>query len=154
VAVTEDQADIFILLIDDDEDDRFIMRKALNKVPQSIRLAEVSHGQEAIDFLNQLISEHKVLPDMIILDLNMPVMNGQQFLQICKSHPTLSAIPVIVLTTSREPEILREVKEMGASAALTKSASIQDCNQIAMMIVDYWFTGIIDWKLYHSFQSA
>lgn len=103
-------------LIDDDIDDHEIFLKALEAVAPAIHCFTAFNGQEAIDKLRT----NEVKPDMIFLDLNMPLMNGMQFLKACQSMGSCRDIPVIILSTSSERETINETKELGARGYITK----------------------------------
>ena len=105
-----------ILLIDDDDDDQEIFIAALKKLPCSIKCTALSNAKEALEKLNG-----KALhPQLIFLDLNMPVMNGQQFLFEIKKDDVLKTIPVIIISTSSHPATIKLTKEMGAHEFITK----------------------------------
>ena len=103
-------------LIDDDIDDREIFLSVLEEVAPSIRCYTASNGQEAI---NKLISA-EVKPDLIFLDLNMPLMNGKQFLKACQGLDNCRKIPVIILTTSSDKKSIEETRQLGACDYITK----------------------------------
>lgn len=104
------------LLIDDDIDDQEIFLSVLQEVAPSIRCYTASNGQDAID---RLMSE-EVKPDLIFLDLNMPLMNGKQFLKACNLLEGCRSIPVIVLTTSSDKKSIEETRKLGARDYITK----------------------------------
>ena len=103
-------------LIDDDADDQEIFLTVLEEIVPSIRCFTASNGQEAIDKLTS--AEFK--PDLIFLDLNMPLMNGQQFLKACQRMERCRNIPVIILTTSSDRRSIEETKQLGARDYITK----------------------------------
>jgi len=112
-----------ILLIDDDEDDCEIFLAAITSVSEDGNYTVKNDAREA---LNQL--EKGVLtPDLIFLDLNMPVMNGTQFLSEVKKRSHLKDIPVIIFSTSSHPDIIRQSMAVGAYDFITKPS---DFNQI------------------------
>ena len=105
-----------ILLIDDDEDDQEVFMTALDSLPVSIPCTVASNGHDAL----QKLTTGQVAPDLILLDLNMPVMNGTQFLQEIKGRQELRDIPVIVFSTASNQETIRESKKLGACDFITK----------------------------------
>lgn len=105
-----------LLLIDDDADDQEIFLSALAFIDNSIRCSLASNGQEAIQHLGASES----LPDLIFLDLNMPVMNGMQFLQELKSNQRTKHIPVIIYSTASDQHTIRQAQELGAYQFYTK----------------------------------
>jgi CheY-like chemotaxis protein len=88
-----------VLLVDDDEDDRDFFLSVLDVIDASLKCHTAENGSVALQYLIQ----QKVRPDVIFLDLNMPVMNGKQFLAEVKKRDDLKDIPVIVLSTKLRP---------------------------------------------------
>lgn len=106
-----------ILLIDDDEDDREFFTSLLDTAAPQWSCVTAENGLIAMEILNDRLH----LPDIIFLDLNMPVMNGHQFLKMIKSSGSfLSQIPIIVLSTSFDRKTMEETKSLGAFAFITK----------------------------------
>lgn len=88
-----------ILWADDDYDDLQMMREILIKTKRDYEIVEVHNGREALDYLRKA-KENSNLPALIILDINMPVLDGKETLSIIKSMEDYNAIPVVVFTTS------------------------------------------------------
>jgi CheY-like chemotaxis protein len=105
-----------LLLVDDDEDDREIFLSVVQTISPTIECRTATNGQDALNKLSQ----HPDLPDLIFLDLNMPLMDGRQFLREVKKHNTLKEIPVIVLSTSSDKETVNLSRSLGASDFITK----------------------------------
>jgi CheY-like chemotaxis protein len=110
-----------VFLIDDDDDDQFIFLAALKDVSPGSRCYISNNALEAFQHLHARAE----VPDMLFLDLNMPLMNGFEFLLILKSDPRFSPIPVIIFSTSDNPEDLERAKELGALQFITKTSDIQ-----------------------------
>jgi len=110
-----------ILLIDDDDDDQFIFLTALDNVTPDSRCDIAHNALEAFQYLHA----RAAVPDMIFLDLNMPLMNGFEFLLILKGDPRFSPVPVIIFSTSDNPEDQSRAKELGALQFITKTADIE-----------------------------
>jgi len=111
-----------ILLIDDDEDDCEIFLFAIQKVSGIRKYTAVNQASKALAQLK----DNLLQPDLIFLDLNMPVMNGMQFLTEIKKIDGLKTIPVIILTTSSQPELINETKAIGAQDFITKPSDFND----------------------------
>ena len=111
-----------ILLIDDDADDREIFADLLAEDHPSIVLLQAANGADAFE---KLKSENAPKPDLIFLDLNMPIMDGRTFLQRIKTDPDLSYIPVIIYTTSSSEADRDFAMEHQAACFLTKQYSLE-----------------------------
>lgn len=88
-----------ILWADDDLDDLMLMRHVLVDIGQEYNIKEVNNGREALDYL-EAVKENKDLPCLIILDMNMPILNGKETLSIIKKDEALKNIPIVFFTTS------------------------------------------------------
>lgn len=108
--------DFLCFLIDDDVDDQEIFLSVLERIKPAVNCVTASNGQEAIQ---RLMSE-KIRPDLIFLDLNMPLMNGKQFLKACHKLDDCRQIPVVILTTSSDTKSKEETLLLGARDYITK----------------------------------
>lgn len=135
-------AELVIALVDDDPDDRFIIRRTLDLVPQRLAVVEYANAKLCLeDFRTQL--EIGTQPaEMIVLDLNMPIMNGQEFLAEFRADKRFNAIPVVVLTTADDSETLQDVLDLGANASMSKSSDWQGRGRLSQVIMDYWVTAV------------
>jgi len=88
-----------ILHVDDDDDDRLLVNYAIISLNQNVVLHQVQSGKDALAFLTQAKLSAD-LPDLIILDFNMPVMNGYDIYKMVKKDPAISKIPIVIFTTS------------------------------------------------------
>lgn len=109
-----------ILIIDDDSDDRSFFIDALKEFDSNIETLEAENGQDAINKLKSLSN----LPHYIFLDLNMPIMNGTEFLTHLNTDPNLNNIPVVIHTTSVSPEDMKLTSELGAKYYLPKTSEL------------------------------
>jgi len=120
-----------ILFVDDDPDDIKIFGEAVKEVDAKINFLPASSGMRALEILNQ----QKTLPDYIFLDVNMPRMNGIQFLETIKKDKTFSSIPVIMYSTTKSSEHESHAKQLGAKYFFTKPIFFDDiCNVIRGVI--------------------
>ncbi len=111
-----------LLLVDDDEDDEEIFRSALKQISNSIRCEAYQDASEAL----QSLKSTEIFPDLIFLDLNMPVMNGQEFLVEIKRNDLLKAIPVVIYSTSSHKPTIDLMKDLGAIDFITKPNNHKD----------------------------
>lgn len=105
-----------ILLIDDDDDDQEIFLTAIQEISDTVQYTYINSGREAL----QKLSSGELTPEVIFLDLNMPLMSGQEFLFQIKKKETLSQIPVIIFSTSSDPSTVELTKDLGAYDFITK----------------------------------
>lgn len=133
-----------ILLIEDDQIDIKTVQRAFTKNHLANKLFVCCNGKEALDFLTHqgayvgATDEEAPRPGLILLDLNMPIMNGLEFLEQVKSDPELKAIPVIPLTTSKEDQDRIKAYEMGAAGYIRKPVHFQDFVNIIKQFQLYW----------------
>jgi CheY-like chemotaxis protein len=104
-----------ILLIDDDPDDQLFFREAIQSIHTGMHCEMTNNFREALSKL-----ENQPLPQIIFMDLNMPVMNGFDCLIYLKNHPAYKDIPVIIFTTSRNMHDMSRTKQLGARSFMTK----------------------------------
>jgi CheY-like chemotaxis protein len=118
-----------ILLIDDDQDDKYFFSKALEEVNEDIKLITAAEGREAFEKLKF------TQPDLILLDIIMPGMNGENFLREIKKQPLLSHIPVIIYTSSLSIFDEKEMLNKGAVEVFIKPVNFKDTvNQIERIL--------------------
>jgi len=120
------------LIIDDDADDRDFFSDALAAVDTH---AKCNHAYNGEDALAKLKDKNLINPDYIFLDLNMPRMDGRTFLSRIKTESSLKDIPVIIFTTSSNPNDVTETLELGAAHYITKPYEFKKmCEQIQLVI--------------------
>jgi len=123
-----------ILLIEDDQIEVMKFKRALKKLGFNHLLIETNNGEDA---LNTLVSECR-LPDIIILDLNMPKMNGIEFLRSLKKDEYFKFIPIIILTTSRNRNDTLECYQIGISGYFIKPLKYEEYVQLIDRLLTYW----------------
>jgi CheY-like chemotaxis protein len=121
-----------IFLIDDDSDDRDIFEEALRQIKVNIPFQSARDGRDA---LNQMSDDNFPVPHMIFLDLNMPRMNGKEFLATVKQIDKYCKVPIIVYSTSSQAEEKKEVFALGATDYMVKHKSFTElCGELDYMI--------------------
>ena len=121
---------IRILLVDDDTDDQLYFIDALKEVDAGAVCKVANNGDEALQKI-----EIPPPPDLIFMDLNMPIMNGYECLTVLKKESRFKNIPVVIFTTSRNIQDVEKSKELGASLFFTKPTNFQVfCNKLDKII--------------------
>ena len=132
---------IDILLVDDDEGDILLAKRALeeSKIINTMHIAK--DGVEAMDYLQQQ-GKHAdaARPDLILLDLNMPRVDGREVLANIKRDPELRSIPVVVLTTSDSEQDIVNMYNSHANGYVTKPVDLDQFTKIVRAIGDFWFS--------------
>lgn len=134
---------IVILLADDDEEDRMLICDALTESRLSNSIFCVTDGEELIDYLHRrgkfIPPALAPRPGLILLDLNMPKMDGREALREIKSDPNLRQIPVVVLTTSKADEDINRSYDSGASSFISKPVTFEGLIDVMKELGRYWF---------------
>lgn len=132
---------IEILLVEDNPGDAVLTREALKSSKLFVSMNHVTDGIEALDYLRKKNGyEGRTRPDLILMDLNMPKMDGRELLSIIKSDQSLSLIPVVVLTTSAAEQDVLHSYELHASAYVTKPVGFTEFQEIVNQISSFWFS--------------
>lgn len=126
---------VHILHVDDSAADLELVADAFATIAADVSLSAALNGDEA---LTRLIEQSGTLPDLILLDLNLPLKSGRDVLRSLKSSPATRSVPVLVLTTSSAETDIRDAYELGASAFLTKPAGIQELRKLVSAITAFW----------------
>jgi CheY-like chemotaxis protein len=126
-----------ILLVEDDIVDVMSVKRALRELNSNSTLAVAGNGEEALARLN---NQENPLPGIILLDLNMPRMNGIDFLKILKNDERLRRIPVVILTTSKEEKDRMESFNLSAAGYMIKPVEYAGFVEVVRTIQRYWNT--------------
>jgi CheY-like chemotaxis protein len=115
-----------ILLVDDEIIFNMVNKKILERGSQVESIDSVVNGREAINFLEQRIQTKLPLPELILLDLNMPIMNGFEFLEEIQNHPAIDhkAMAIVILSSSFDPRDKARARELGATDFLEKPLTV------------------------------
>lgn len=131
---------IDIFLVEDNDGDILLTREALNSRNMLNELLVAKNGVEAIDMLNKLLTDQEKLPDLILLDINLPKKNGQEVLQYIKQHEYLKQIPVIMLTTSSSESDISVSYKNYANCYITKPVDVDSFMDVISKIESFWST--------------
>ncbi|MDP0492542.1 MAG: response regulator [Verrucomicrobiota bacterium JB023] len=130
-----------ILLVDDNEDDVFITRKGFENARFRVNLNHVENGKDCLAYLRKEGEFSKAkTPDLILLDLNMPVMDGREVLAEISQDENLKHLPVVILTTSANEEDVLKMYSLRCSAYVTKPVSFAKFREVIEVLGNYWFT--------------
>jgi len=123
---------VYVLIVDDDEDDRDLFCDAVNIVDSSIKCIMARNGEEALEGLKRRTLP---TPDLIFLDLNMPRLNGMQCLKVLKKDSYFEHIPIVIYTTSKLKEDEKAAMQAGAADFVTKPTSLTElCEAISEIL--------------------
>ncbi len=124
-----------ILLVEDDRVDTMTVTRALKEIDVKNQVVHRENGEEALNYLKDATGDK---PCIILLDLNMPIMNGIEFLRAVKNTETLKLIPVVVLTTSDEPQDKLNSFNLGVAGYMSKAVDYRQFVEIMRAIDSYW----------------
>jgi CheY-like chemotaxis protein len=130
-----------IILADDDEDDRVLFSEALEEISIQTRLSLFKHGQELLDYLFQ---PHIALPNLIFLDLNMPIKNGLQCLSEIRSNPKLKDVCVAIYSTSSSDKDIKDSFLNGANMYINKPSCFNKLKETVEKVLN------INWQCHTS----
>jgi CheY-like chemotaxis protein len=128
-----------ILLVEDNEGDIILTLEAFEESKIKTNISVVKNGQEALDFLfrqGEFVSAQK--PDIIILDINIPIFNGHEVLKKIKEDPNLKRIPVIMLTTSSNKKDIHLTYENHGNSFITKPINMDEFLDAILKIEEFW----------------
>ena len=132
---------INVLLVEDNAGDARLIKEALLENKLSITIDRVTDGIEALEYLrNEGQYKSVKQPELILLDLNMPRMDGRELLEIIKKDKKLKMIPVVILTTSSAEEDILRSYELHANAYVTKPVDLDQFIKIVHELEAFWFT--------------
>jgi two-component system response regulator len=128
-----------IVVADDDQDDQLLLQEAFRATTFPNELAIANDGVELLEYLSdQHNAGRKNWPDLILLDLNMPRMDGREALSLIKLNPKFRSIPVVVLTTSSDEDDILKSYALGANSYICKPVSFSGLVDIVDHLNRYW----------------
>jgi CheY-like chemotaxis protein len=133
-----------VLLVEDNENDVILTRAAFKRAKLAIDLHHVENGQECLEFLRkQGRFEGVPTPDLILLDLNMPVVDGREVLQELTNDNDLRHLPVVILTTSAEEKDILAMYKLRCSSYIVKPVDFDQFMRVVREFSNYWFTVVV-----------
>jgi CheY-like chemotaxis protein len=149
----ENPRSVVILVADDDADDRFLMQEALRENRLANNINFVQNGEELLDYLFRrgafASPESSPTPGLILLDLNMPKLDGREALKEIKSNSALRHIPVVVLTTSKAEEDIFKTYQLGVNSFISKPVTFDGLVKITRDLGKYWLN-LVELPAVHS----
>ena len=133
---------IVILMADDDDDDYLLTKKALAESRLLNDMRRVRDGEELMDYLHRrgdFNEENAPRPGVILLDLNMPRMDGREALREIKTNEKLRNIPIVVFTTSKAEEDIFKTYQLGVNSFITKPVTFDNLTKVMRALGNYWF---------------
>ena len=128
-----------VLLVDDNPADIDLTRDVLSKCKQRLHVNSVCDGVEALSFLHQQGKYADApVPDLLVLDLNLPRKDGRAVLKELKSHPKLSNLPVVVFTTSQAASDVTQSYQLGANCYLRKPGNLTEFIAVVRSMAEFW----------------
>ena len=125
---------LHVLLIEDDEIERLKFKRVCDKNKLNLTIAEAKNGEIALEIL----INGTFLPDFILLDLNMPKMNGIEFLKLLKSKERIKYIPIIILSSSNNHNDVKECYKVGIAGYVIKPLHYEEYSERIDSLIKYW----------------
>lgn len=133
-----------ILLVEDNEDDVFLTREAFNAASLRVNLNHVDNGEKCLQYLRKQGPYSAVpTPDLILLDMHMPVMDGHEVLAEIVKDDKLRHMPVVVLTTSHEAADIRKMYDLRCNSYITKPVNFDNFVKLIGQLSGYWLTVVV-----------
>ncbi|MCZ8216963.1 MAG: response regulator [Cyclobacteriaceae bacterium] len=128
-------------MIEDNEGDVLLTKEALNSGTIPVRISLARDGAEGIEYLeNQLRNANPDLPDLILLDINLPKKSGHEVLEFIKTHNVLKKIPVVMLSTSSSPEDISSAYAHHANSFVTKPLDLDNFLYVVTQVKNFWLS--------------
>jgi CheY-like chemotaxis protein len=129
-----------VVVCDDDEDDWLLIEDAWTHVAPNVELRYTQDRQALLDLLTTMATQDDTFPALVLLDLNMPILNGWETLAAIKATDELQHIPIVIYTTSSIPGQRCAALAMNAAGCITKPADYRTLQNIMESLHTYWFT--------------
>lgn len=130
-----------VLLVEDNMGDILLTREGFKRSGYPVNLHHVENGEDCLAFLRKEGPfADAPTPDLILLDLNMPVMDGREVLKTLVADDRFRHLPVVVLTTSANEQDIQEMYELRCSSYIVKPLDFEEFQRIIQVIAEYWFT--------------
>ncbi len=138
--LTEDES-VLIIMADDDDDDQLLAKKALRNAKVKNEFVSLYDGQELLDYLRcegQYSGQKVPRVGFVLLDLNMPKMDGREALKTIKEDPNLRHIPIVILTTSKAEEDIIHTYDLGCNCYIRKPVTFERMVDVVSVLGKFW----------------
>lgn len=137
-----------ILVVEDSDEDYEILRRCVRQSASVVQLERCATGKQALEYLDRCLAtdangRSKSLPCLILLDLNLPGIDGRSVLRGIKQNPLLKHIPTIALTTSDNPKDVEDCYQLGINSYLLKAMEYQQFKETVQLLLHYWLDTVI-----------
>jgi CheY-like chemotaxis protein len=129
-----------ILLVEDNRGDVILIQRAFKEARIANHIAVAESGEEAMSMLH---GEKQAMPDLILLDLNLPRMHGREVLSLIKSDPGLKHIPVVILSSSRTEADVEKSYALHANGYVVKPGNSEEFGSVVEKLEQFWFTLVV-----------
>lgn len=136
--MTSSKSPLNIVIVEDNQDHARILKWAFDQNHRTVHLMFFADSQVALDYVASSVNKPLLMPDLILLDLNLPKMDGREVLRLLKLNDATKKIPVIVLSSSDREEDVQRAYQLGANTYISKSLLLDQLSQTVNTIVDYW----------------
>ncbi|WP_035362150.1 response regulator [Dyadobacter alkalitolerans] len=127
------QPDIIVYFADDDVDDRFLIKEAINQVDEQITIIEAENGKDLLAMIQTQEGQNITL---IILDMNMPLMNGVETALAIRQNPSFSQVPIVMVSTTSNTSLIEQAYQAGISRYFTKPSTFEGIIALAGQLRD------------------
>ncbi len=132
---SESSTSFLIVSAEDDEDDRFLLKESFEASPRNFTLVFAQTGDEAWD----LLKHAGVWPSLLLLDINMPGLNGLSLLERIRKDEQLKTLPILILTTSEDQKIIDKAYELGVNGYVVKPSQFEQLEHFWNSVESFWF---------------
>jgi len=130
----------YLLIAEDDEDDRHLMRAAFAAKGFNEKLVFTENGEELLEYMYNAHKKKAIAPVFVLLDLNMPKKDGKETLRELKQHPELRKTPVVIFSTTNNQQVINKCYELGANSYILKPPVYESLLNVVDVLTNYWFS--------------
>ncbi len=126
-----------VFLVDDDQDDRFFLRQAIEEAGALVDIVEAENGLELLGLIRKddRIPGSQTLAALVLLDMNMPKMNGLETIAAIRADPSIATVPVVMISTSSNPNLIESAYRAGVDNFITKPSSFEGFTDLSQQLI-------------------